>query len=172
MEGTVREIDGRYVLRFERHLNHPVEKVWAALTEPGQLVAWLTEADIELVEGGRVELRWQNTDEYGNVAVLHGTITQLDPPRVLQYDSDIHGVLRWELLADGAGGCVLTFTSTLPAPADRLSETLAGWHVHLDHLADALAGHRVHWPTWTRDHWDRWVELRDRYADEYAEMFG
>jgi uncharacterized protein YndB with AHSA1/START domain len=41
MEGTVQQVDGRYVLRFERRLNHPVEKVWAALTESDRLAEWL-----------------------------------------------------------------------------------------------------------------------------------
>src|SRR5215213_9511759 len=69
MEGTVQEIDGKYVLRFERRLNHPVQKVWAAHTEPDRLAEWLAEADLDLVEGGSVELRWQNTDEHGNTAI-------------------------------------------------------------------------------------------------------
>ena len=31
--GTVEQIDGRYVLRYERHLPHSMDRVWAALTE-------------------------------------------------------------------------------------------------------------------------------------------
>jgi hypothetical protein len=59
-DGTFEKRDDRYVLRFERRLRHPIERVWAALTEPGELVGWLAEAEIELVEGGRVHLRWLN----------------------------------------------------------------------------------------------------------------
>src|SRR5207249_2423128 len=81
-------------------------------------------------------LRWLNTDDQGNSAVLHGTITELEPLRVIEYLGDIHGRLRWELRRDG-NGCVLTFTSTLPAPNERLVSSLAGWDIHLDHLAAA-----------------------------------
>ena len=165
MEGTVQEIDGKYVLRFERRLEHPIEKVWAALTEPDRLAEWLAEADLDLVEGGSVELRWQNTDEHGNTAVARGTITRLEQQRLLEYDTDIHGLLRWQLREDG-DGCVLTFTNETPAPEDMLTIVLAGWHIHLDHLADALAGHPVNWPTWRRDYWNRWEELRAGYAEE------
>jgi uncharacterized protein YndB with AHSA1/START domain len=54
----VQEIDGTYVLRFERRLGHPIEKAWKALTEPDLLAEWLAEADLELLEGGQVGLRW------------------------------------------------------------------------------------------------------------------
>lgn len=163
MEGTVREIAGKYVLRFERRLNHPIEKVWAALTEPELLADWLAQADLELVEGGSIELRWQNTDEHGNSAVARGTITRLEPPRLLEYDTDFHGLLRWELRDDGHG-CVLTFTNVTPAPEDWLPIVLAGWHIHLDHLTDALAARAVDWPRWTLDHRDEWAKHRDGYA--------
>lgn len=168
MEGTVQEIDGKFVLRFERRLEYPIGKVWAALTEPDRLAEWLAEANLDLVEGGSVELRWQNTDEHGNTAVAHGTITRLETLRLLEIDTDIHGLLRWELRKD-RNGCVLTFTNVTPAPEDMRAIVLAGWHIHLDHLADALAGYPVNWPTWTRDYWPRWEELRAGYAKEVGQ---
>jgi uncharacterized protein YndB with AHSA1/START domain len=161
--GTLETRDGVDVLRFERHLDHPVERVWAALTEPAELIGWLAEAELDQVEGGRVVLRWQNSDEEGNQAVLHGTITELDPPRVIEYDSDIHGLLRWELCEEGSGSH-LTFTATVSLPEDFRTKVLAGWHVHLDHLADALDGKPVNWPTWAADHMGRWKEYEERYA--------
>jgi uncharacterized protein YndB with AHSA1/START domain len=166
-EGTVERRDGSYVLRFERRLRHPIEKVWAALTEPGELVGWLAEAEVELVEGGRVNLRWLNTDEEGNTAAAEGTITRLQAPRVLEYDTDIHGLLRWELSEDG-DGCRLRLTNATPAPDEYLTEVLAGWHIHLDHLVDALGGHPVDWPAWSPDYRARatgasWDDYQDRY---------
>src|SRR5436853_345373 len=83
-----------------RHLAHPIERVWAALTEPDQLLAWWGDADVDLVEGGRFTMRWLNADDQGNSPVMHATITRLDPPRLLETSGDIHGVLRWELRPD------------------------------------------------------------------------
>ena len=62
--GTIETLDdGRYILRFERQLRHPVEKVWAALTEPdadrGVVGAG---AELELAEGGRARIEWLNSD--------------------------------------------------------------------------------------------------------------
>jgi uncharacterized protein YndB with AHSA1/START domain len=169
MLGIVKETAGGYELRFERHLQHPVEKVWAALTEPERLVGWLAEAEVDLALGGRIQLRWLNTDEQGNTAVARGTITEIDPPRLLAYDTDIHGRLRWELRPEG-DGCLLTFTVTLPGPNPYLTRILAGWHIHLDHLAAALDGEQVDWPRWMADHYPRWKEHHDRYVASLADQ--
>lgn len=156
-DGTIETRDGSHTLRFERYLPHSIERVWAALTEPEQLVAWLAEADVNLSKGGRVQLRWLNSD-----SIMNATIIQLEPPRLLEYAGDIHGVLRWEL-REARDGCVLLFSSTLPASVNRLSETLAGWHVHLDFLAEALDGQAVDWPHWPLDRWSR---LHEYYSQK------
>ena len=82
-DGVVERREGRTVLRYERRLRHPVAEVWAALTEPARLREWLADADVELAQGGAVQLRWLNTDDEGNGAVMVGTVTALDPPRLL-----------------------------------------------------------------------------------------
>jgi uncharacterized protein YndB with AHSA1/START domain len=176
--GTIEEAEGMHVLRYERHLAHPVERVWAALTEPDQLARWLAAADeLELVDGGRIALRWLNVPdspqeweeqgvELGDVDPAEpatGTITELDPPRVIEYDTDKMGRMRWELRPDGDGS-VLSFTNTIELPeGPPAAQTLAGWHIHLDHLADALAGRPVEWSTWTEDHIGEWERIRERY---------
>lgn len=177
--GTAELIDGRHVLRFERRLAHPIERVWAAITEPKELVGWLAEAELDLVEGGSVVLRWQNpvaeedAERYGielpeddpGPPVVRGEVTRLDPPRLIEWDTDVHGVLRWELREDGAG-CVLTLTSMLPPVEDfPVEQTLAGWHLHLDLLDEALAGRPADWANWPIE---LWAEHRDRYAAQRA----
>jgi uncharacterized protein YndB with AHSA1/START domain len=145
---TTRLPDGRHQLRYQRTLGHSVARVWAALTEPSELVGWLADAQVELSVGGRIVLRWLNTDDQGNTAISTGTIRRLDPPWLLEYDSDIHGLLRWEL-QELPDGCALTFTTITPAPLEYLPLVQAGWHIHLDHLADALAGQPVEWARWS-----------------------
>jgi uncharacterized protein YndB with AHSA1/START domain len=162
-DGTIhRAPDGRTRLRFERRLPHGVERVWLALTEPAELAGWLAEADLDLRPGGAVQLRWRNSD-----AVLHGTVAELDPLRALELDTDLHGRLRWELLREG-DGCLLTLTVDIDAPADVLPLELAGWHMHLDHLAAALDGRPVDWSRWDEDERPRWQEHHDRYAARVA----
>jgi uncharacterized protein YndB with AHSA1/START domain len=177
--GTIEEAEGgKRVLRYERRLDHPVERVWAALTDPDQLALWLAAADeLELVEGGRIVLRWLNIPdslqeweqrgiELGDADPAEpatGQITKLDPPRVIEYDTDRMGLMRWELRPE-EDGCVLTFTNTVEFPEGfPTDQALAGWHIHLDHLDDALAGRPVEWSTWTEDHMGEWERIRGRY---------
>jgi uncharacterized protein YndB with AHSA1/START domain len=161
-DGTLQEIDGRQVLRYERRLAHPVERVWSALTEPAELVGWWGDADVELVEGGSFVMRWLNTDDQGNSSVMNATITRLEPPRLLETNGDIHGTLRWELSPDG-GGSLLVFTSTLELAESDRAKVLAGWHVHLDHLEDALDGRPVDWARWNTEQRPRWAVHNERY---------
>src|SRR5829696_3400232 len=58
-DGMVETIDGRYVLRFERRFQHPVERVWDALTRPERIPEWWGEGEVELelVEGGKYDVR-------------------------------------------------------------------------------------------------------------------
>jgi uncharacterized protein YndB with AHSA1/START domain len=154
-DGTVtRTDDGRYLIAFERRLAHPPARVWSALTRPEELVAWWGEADVELREGGRFTIRWLNTDEEGNSAEMHATIAKLEPERLLVLDGDIHGRLRWELAPDG-DGTLLSFRSTVELEPDFLTKVPAGWHYHLDALADHLEGRAsdlVEMPGWERIH--------------------
>jgi uncharacterized protein YndB with AHSA1/START domain len=168
--GTAERRGDRHVLRFERRLDHPIERVWAALTEPEQILGWLGEAKFDLTEGGQVELRWLNTDEHGNIpdepTIMQATITRLEPPRLLEYEGDLHGLLRWELREE-RGGCVLNFTNETPAPDDYVTKVLAGWHVHLDFLADALEGRPItDWPNWPLD---RWQAVHEHYSERQTD---
>jgi uncharacterized protein YndB with AHSA1/START domain len=141
--------DGRYVLRYERRLRHPVEKVWEALTDPAQVEEWWARAEVELAEGGRARLEWLNGD-----AVAEGHVSRLDPPHTIEFDTDIHGRLLWELEPDG-DETRLTLTVTAELPDDYLASVRAGWHVHIDFLEDALDGRPVDWPNWPKDRWEK-----------------
>ena len=161
-DGTLERHGDRQLIRFERLLDHPVERVWRALTEPDEIAAWLALAELDLTEGGRVVLTWQNTDTEGNTAVARGTVSALDPPRLLEFDTDIHGRLRWELEPAGES-TRLTFTADARLPDDYELEVLAGWHIHLDHLEDVLDGGTIDWPNWSRDHMPEWERIRAGY---------
>jgi uncharacterized protein YndB with AHSA1/START domain len=176
--------DGRYTLSYERLLNHPVERVWAALTEPEELIGWLAEAELDLVEGGSISLTWQNVitseqverydikgledKDLSERTPVTGTITRVERPRLLEYETDSFGIMRWEL-REQDGGCLLTFSSTLEAPEQMLTQMLAGWHQHLDGLDEALAGRPTDWSDpGPAQSMERWAELRRSYAARLA----
>jgi uncharacterized protein YndB with AHSA1/START domain len=163
-DGTVTRRNGRALLRFERTLRHPPERVWTALTDPAEVSAWLARAELDPRPGGAFRLHWLNTDDNGDSAVASGTVTVFDPPRVLELDSDIHGRMRWEL-TPRPPGTLLVFTSDLEMPQEYTARTMAGWHVHLDYLEEALEGARVDWDNWSTA---RWQAHHDRYARLHA----
>jgi uncharacterized protein YndB with AHSA1/START domain len=147
--------DGTYVLRYERSLSHPIETVWDALTVPEKMEEWWARAAVlELTEGGRARIEWLNSD-----AVAEGRITRLEPPSTIEFDTDIHGSLLWELRPDDEG-THLTLTVTNSIPDEYRTSVMAGWHVHLDFLEEALDGEPVDWPNWPED---RWAELNEHY---------
>jgi uncharacterized protein YndB with AHSA1/START domain len=152
--GVLEQIEGGYRLRFERRLRHPIEKVWAAVSEPERLREWLAAAtELDPHAGGAIELHWQNTDLEGNHAVARGHITEFSPPTTIAYDTDIHGLIRWELEPQG-DGCLLRLTVSHDLPEEYLAIVMAGWHVHIDFLEDALDGQAVDWPNWPMDRWE------------------
>jgi uncharacterized protein YndB with AHSA1/START domain len=71
-DGVLFESGGKYELRFRRRFDHPIERVWAALTEPERLTGWLADAEIDLREGGTVVLRWQNAERAEEVMRREG----------------------------------------------------------------------------------------------------
>jgi uncharacterized protein YndB with AHSA1/START domain len=158
-DGVVARSDDKVVIRFERRLAHPPERVWEALIDPEQLIAWWGEADVEPTEGGEFTMRWQNTKPDGTRPVMHATITKLREGELLEMEGDLHGTLRFELRPDG-DGTLLTFSSTLELPEEQRPGALAGWHFHLDALARALDGGSTDLSTPGRE----WEQIEAAYS--------
>jgi uncharacterized protein YndB with AHSA1/START domain len=128
MTATQQTVDGRPALRLERRLDHPVERVWRAVTQPAELarwfvaeVPWTPEAGEEFEAGGET-----------------GRITALEPPRLLAWT---WGVERYsfELAPDG-DGCLLVFTHVFNPELGPGWQHAAGWETYFDRLDAHLAG--------------------------------
>ena len=91
-------------VRFERRVSAPPEDVWAALTDPKQIEAWLAEAEFEATEGGKVHLVWPDQGE------MHGSVTKYHPHEELEYSwNEVVGhvapALRARALRRGGARC-------------------------------------------------------------------
>jgi uncharacterized protein YndB with AHSA1/START domain len=133
VNGTLHTIDGRSVLRFERRLAHPVEKVWRAITDPAEMAHWFP-ATVEM--DGRAGGRITFTFPGGEMDSADGSITEWDPPRVFAFDWN-GDPLRMELRPDG-DGTVLVFTHTF---GDRpmAGSFATGWDTCLGALEQTLS---------------------------------
>jgi uncharacterized protein YndB with AHSA1/START domain len=130
MNETLRTVDGRSVLRMERRLAHPPEKVWRALTEPDRLADWFPSSV-------RVDLRVGGEITFDFPPDTPGVVTELDPPRVFAYTWN-GDLLHWEV-QPAAGGSLLvlnhTFNDHYGAPSFA-----AGWETCLSAMDASLAG--------------------------------
>ncbi|HTA15917.1 MAG TPA: SRPBCC family protein [Solirubrobacteraceae bacterium] len=153
--------DGRSVLRFERTLDHPVERVWAALTEVDDLRCWHPSPfELERHVGGRVDYQ----SPAGN-AFREGRITAYEPPHLLAHSwGEDH--LCWELTPYDSGTRLVlthTFDDGLKAARDA-----AGWHLCLDGLAALLSGHDDLAPTDESAIPAGWDELNRSYEQRFG----
>lgn len=140
MNEILQTADGRSVLRMERRLAHPAEKVWRAITQPSHLAVWFpSEVEIpDLAVGGK--LRFAFAGDEG--PAVDGEITELDPPWIFGFSwGDDH--LRIELRPDDGGrACVLVFTHVFEDTAGAASFA-AGWDTCLAALDTSLRGEPV-----------------------------
>ncbi len=145
--------DGDFArLHYQRRLDHPPAKVWAAITEPSQIKQWLMASSVttDACVGGTLET-------VAGPSQIHsiGKILTWDPPRVYEYEWNVQplpemptgerSLIRWVLAPIDGGGTLLTLTHS------RLSRPSAagfapGWHAFLDRLVAQIAGEPL--PEW------------------------
>ncbi len=127
MTANLDTVDGRPALRFERHLAHPIERVWRAVSDPSELERWMPAAADWTPERGE-------TFEVGGQT---GQITELEPPHLIAW-TFAGQVFRFELHAE-RDGCALVFTHVFDETATA-AQTAAGWECYFDRLDARLAG--------------------------------
>jgi len=132
--GTYVEHDGRPAVRFERTYPHPVARLWAAITETGELSHWFpSSVAMESHVGGKIEFTGDP-----NIASSAGEILVFDPPHRLSYTWG-GDELHFQLSPAGDNGCTLTLIEVLEA-ADTAARNAAGWTVCLAALDKHLTG--------------------------------
>lgn len=132
--GTYIEHDGHPAVRFVRRYPHPAERVWAAVSESGELARWFpSHVEIERRVGGRITFSGDP-----NMPPSSGTVLAYDPPRLLAFTwggDELHLTVE----PDGPGACTLTLVNVLEA-RDTAARNAAGWAVCLGELDKHLGG--------------------------------
>jgi uncharacterized protein YndB with AHSA1/START domain len=142
MTETLNSENGRTVLRMERRLTHPREKVWRALTSPAELAGWFPAAvEVDLRLDGAIKFTFpEGVGDFQEDPDNNGIVSAYEPPRLLEYTWGGE-LLRWELTPTG-DGCVLQLTATYDDRPGSASYT-AGWTICLDALEKVLGGSGV-----------------------------
>jgi len=152
--------DGEWVLVLERMLKHPIEVVWAALTESDQIANWGPfKPDRDLISMGAAQLEYINTSKTGRV---DGFVLNVNVPSLLVYKWGAD-ILRWELKeVEDKTMLVLRhrFADRTKAPSYA-----AGWHLCLKGLIGTLAGEQM--PSMVGHNAVNygWTELHAQYAE-------
>ncbi|MEZ0326605.1 MAG: SRPBCC family protein [Fimbriimonas sp.] len=143
-------------IKFERLLPGPIERVWNYLADSEMRGKWFASGEMELREGGAVELRFQHDnlsptkeetpEKYKGMAnghISHGRITHCDPPRLLSFlwheENGDDTEMTFELLPKG-DEVLLTLTHTRLKSREEMRNVAGGWHSHLAILEDNLRG--------------------------------
>ena len=157
-EGRLEQAGDRWQLHFTRHLPHPPEKVWRALTEPEHLKEWFpNDIEGERKEGAILRHVFRNNE----APDMKGEMLAFEPPAVLEFTWG-EDTLRFELRStDDGNGTVLDLVDVLE-DVGKAARDGAGWHVCLDALEQNLLGQ----PTRAQDS-DVWKPVHEQYVEDF-----
>ncbi len=142
-------------MRFERIFQASRETVWSALTDPDQLEKWFFRIQGSIEPGGSIFVPWEEPG-------LASTIVEFEPMKTLAWTwhnpGEPESIVRWELFDEGRSTRFVLSHSLPIIMANEPTDTLSGWHEHVNVLADLVAGNER---AWSRE---RWRALKDQYA--------
>ncbi|MDQ0278650.1 uncharacterized protein YndB with AHSA1/START domain [Arthrobacter silviterrae] len=141
--------------------------VWAMFTDPAKTQMWWCRVRGQARTGSSFDLKWLNVKDEGHGIESdwwNGRVLAAEAPQLLELSNAMHGTIRVELAPNDDGGTRLVFTNTLAVPDEVVPMSLAGWHVHLDHLQEALDGKSVDWQHWWDDFYPCWEKVHAGYA--------
>jgi uncharacterized protein YndB with AHSA1/START domain len=129
-------------------LPQPVDRVWAALTDPAEFGRWFSqEADWELRAGAPMTMRW---DEHGTSL---GIIEAVEPKSRFAYrwgskdrplEPGQSTLVEWTLEPSPDGGTTLRVVesgfATLYNGPEQIKGNTQGWQQQFDNIARYLAG--------------------------------
>jgi uncharacterized protein YndB with AHSA1/START domain len=134
--GQIVRDDAVVSLHYERHLSHPPERVWRALTESDDLRHWMPCDIVGPREAGAEVIVpfWDDVVDRYEIEnpVLTGRIVTWDPHRSFAWEWDDE-LLTYELEPTDTG-TRLTLVVRLGQNSPGADKVAAGYHVCLDHL--------------------------------------
>lgn len=161
--GALRREDEGCAVRFERLYDYTPQELWSALTEPEQIRGWLAEVSrFDAEPGGEVHLH------FGDEPEGEGTrwrIRELEPERVLEcewhYPGEEPSIVRFECHPREQGTLLVLDHRRLST--DDAPGYAAGWHAHLEALAELHSSEDDDW-------YRRYRELRPVYEQAAAAL--
>jgi len=156
-------------LRIQRVLPGPIDRVFAYLTDGDLRRQWLAAGAMDKKVGAEFTLTWRNDqlsdvpsqrpEGFGEEHSMESRVLEIDEPRKLAFSWGEQGKVTFELEPKG-DEVLLTLThERLPAERPTRLNICAGWHSHLDVLADRVADRKA------GPFWDNWSRLKQDYEE-------
>jgi len=166
------------IVRCERLLPGPIERVWSYLVDGEKRAQWLCGGETDSRVGGNIDMHFHNAslssdediarpEKYKDMPEkmsFSGKVTRYDPPLALSH--------TWEFDDEASEVCYeleevgdkvrFTLTHRKLHSTDIVLSVSGGWHTHLDILVDVLE-HRKLRPFW---------KTQMEYAAEYTKRLG
>jgi uncharacterized protein YndB with AHSA1/START domain len=143
----------RFTIEYVRVYPHPIERVWRAITDPGEFGVWFISGVMDAHTGGSYRFGGPDMD-------FSGPVIKAAPPTYIRFGGPAHetGYFQYEL-SEVPGGTRMRFTQHFPPGAayDESPEDLGGdlpggpdspwkpafvggWHQAWEDLLDFLDG--------------------------------
>jgi uncharacterized protein YndB with AHSA1/START domain len=158
--GTVTTNGDHATLTFERRLPFPIDRVWAAITDPAERAQWFGTTQIA---DGQIVIEPEDPPAPPEAKRVTGRILTWQPPAdghaVFEHEWQQRivedSVVRYELRTDG-DATLLTFTHSGLSERNALG-FVPGTHAFLDRLRAHLTGEQL--PGWS----ERYAEVAPAY---------
>jgi uncharacterized protein YndB with AHSA1/START domain len=163
--GSLGSAEGKGIVRMDDRFDSGIDDVWSALTDPSRLGRWYGEIEGELRLGGQYSAHLFSSGWEGT-----GRVEACEPPqrllvRIKNADEPDENDIEVMLTADGHQTVVVWEERGMPL--DMLSAYGAGVQIHVEDLAEHLAGRE------RRDDFKaRWDELHPAYQGLAANVRG
>lgn len=152
--GTLHELNGRYILKFERLFSVNPEVVFSILTSPGHFMQWYPFATGKM----DVKLGGQIAFDDGEGTTYTATITELEKPYLFSF-REVNDLINISLEEDNQG-CKMKFIHTFDDVSWAVN-TAAGWHQCLDAFSQIVNGEAANWQ-------NNAAELREIYSKAFS----
>ncbi|HEV8104433.1 MAG TPA: SRPBCC domain-containing protein [Gaiellaceae bacterium] len=154
--GSLGSGEGKGIVRIEDRFDSEIDDVWSALTDPSRLARWYGEVEGDLRLGGEYRARlfasgWEGT----------GRVEAYEPPQRLLVrgkEADGPGENETEVRLTAHGDQTTVVWEARGMPLDMVSAYGAGVQIHVEDLADYLAGRDRR-----EDSKARWDQLHPAY---------
>src|SRR5262252_798002 len=135
---SLRSADGKGIVRIEAPVDADLDEVWSALTDPSRLARWYGEIEGDLRLGGEYRARLLSSGWEGT-----GRVEACEPAQRLLVrikDAEAPDENHIEVVLTTSGGQTRVVWEVRGMPLDLLSAYRAGVQIHVEDLADHLAG--------------------------------